>query len=467
MSTEPKTWASKPPEWSDDERMNALFSPFRARELNPIYFDAKLKFWKKAINAYLTETQTIKFKVRDLEEAFVRNGMKPKCLDIVLDSILNDTCCQIKERNSLLKQQSWLTFAFTRLVWSPLSWTTSYLISKTALGSQLSFANKHHQATSTKDDAIDDNDMRNHCEYVFLEQLTVKADEVYTKLNADLIFNDIDCICDYDRFVAICSCHDVPLDDIDLILTQLVNDKRVLVNTSLVKNKKLIKFMPIIDSESRMSASRRPLADITDLEFNYYLLKLNESNMERQVDALNRQLTMLMDQVKANLKLKNKKLALNCLKKYKNYEKQMDQKSNVLYNLQNLMLNLQQISTNKITIDMYKKNLGLIKAFNDENGLDRVEDLMDNLNENFKINSEIDDALSRSTIGSGVDDTELEHELNELVSMADQNKSVVHDLSIDDLLNDLPKLSIGTKKPSENKSPKMMPLTDDNDGTAF
>jgi charged multivesicular body protein 7 len=447
---EATNWKSRPAEWSDDERMNALFSPFRARELNPIYYDAKMNFWKKAISSYLNDQKIVRFKVKDLEEAFMRNGTKPKCLNKVVESILNDTNSKIKERNSFMNKQSWLTFAFTRLVWSPLTWTTSYLISKTDLGSRLSF---------TKNPVDIQDGMGDSCEYVFLEQLTIKSHEIHVLLNSDLIFNDIDCICDYERFVSVCTSHGVALDDIDLILVQLVNDKHLLINANLIKNKKLIKFMPI--NQTSNAQATRQIDDITELEFNYYLLKLNETNFEKQVNTLNRQLNELMDQVKLNLKQKNKKMALNCLKKYKYYEKQMDQKSQVLFNLQNLMLNLQQISTNKTTIDIYKKNLNLIKEFNDQNNLGNVEDLIDDLNENFKVNSEIEDALSRTANihGSFVDDSELESELNDLVAtktLTDQTTIDSHNLSIDDLLNDLPKLSIST---TNEKSPKVRPIS--------
>lgn len=35
--------------WSDDERMNFLFQPFRPREANPESYDAKVKFWVELI----------------------------------------------------------------------------------------------------------------------------------------------------------------------------------------------------------------------------------------------------------------------------------------------------------------------------------------------------------------------------------------------------------------------------------
>lgn len=39
--------------WSDDDRMNFLFQPFRPKEANPVSYDAKMKFWTETICEYM------------------------------------------------------------------------------------------------------------------------------------------------------------------------------------------------------------------------------------------------------------------------------------------------------------------------------------------------------------------------------------------------------------------------------
>lgn len=70
--------------------MNALFAPFRRRDLNPLHYDNKMKFWKEQISAYCKEKQLLQVNLKTLEACFVRKRIKPKCLEAVFAQMVTD-----------------------------------------------------------------------------------------------------------------------------------------------------------------------------------------------------------------------------------------------------------------------------------------------------------------------------------------------------------------------------------------
>jgi charged multivesicular body protein 7 len=84
-----KTDSVYPAEWSDDQVMNVLFSPFREnRYVNPRSWDSKLKFWADMIRRHCRSEKMLIFNARQLPGMFERNGKVPACLNIVLDDLL-------------------------------------------------------------------------------------------------------------------------------------------------------------------------------------------------------------------------------------------------------------------------------------------------------------------------------------------------------------------------------------------
>ena len=81
--------------------MNALFAPFRKRDLNPLHYDNKMKFWKELIAAYCKEKQIIQVDIVSLECFFSRKKIKPKCLEPVLNELIKDG--SFKTQSEILK----------------------------------------------------------------------------------------------------------------------------------------------------------------------------------------------------------------------------------------------------------------------------------------------------------------------------------------------------------------------------
>lgn len=73
--------------WKDETRMNALFAPFRDREVNPIFYDVKMKFWKDLIQEACSNVGY--FTIQELNTAFTRNRRIPYCTaNVVKDLIM-------------------------------------------------------------------------------------------------------------------------------------------------------------------------------------------------------------------------------------------------------------------------------------------------------------------------------------------------------------------------------------------
>ena len=120
----PSTW--QPAEWSDDVRMNALFAPFRNRDLNPLHYDNKLKFWKELVLVYCRANDIVEIDARSAEHWFLRKNVKPKCLDLVLSELVKEK--RIVSKTDALKPvaQGLIQNVFNRLIWTPITWSTGY-----------------------------------------------------------------------------------------------------------------------------------------------------------------------------------------------------------------------------------------------------------------------------------------------------------------------------------------------------
>lgn len=74
--------------WNQDERMSALFSPFRSKSANSQDWNSKYKFWHNLIYEWLKHTVQCSFSLIDLNEVFKRNGCVPLCLVTVVEELV-------------------------------------------------------------------------------------------------------------------------------------------------------------------------------------------------------------------------------------------------------------------------------------------------------------------------------------------------------------------------------------------
>ena len=75
-------------DWSDDQKALILFSPFRNKEVNPVSFDNKMKFWTNAILERSKLDGDLLLNKKTILCKFQRCGKYPKCLSTVIDELV-------------------------------------------------------------------------------------------------------------------------------------------------------------------------------------------------------------------------------------------------------------------------------------------------------------------------------------------------------------------------------------------
>jgi hypothetical protein len=128
-----ESWDRLPSDWQNDERMDALFSFFKDRDLNPVHYDAKMKFWSETIIAYCEDHGLLQIDMPTVVSRFRRKGKTPKCLEKIFDELNKQTRLITTNDYANSQQSSWVSWTFSKLA-SPL---TSLISSKTPIDQEV------------------------------------------------------------------------------------------------------------------------------------------------------------------------------------------------------------------------------------------------------------------------------------------------------------------------------------------
>lgn len=139
-----------------------------------------------------------------------------------------------------------------------------------------------------------------------------------------------------------------------------------------------------------------------------------EDLMRKRQDVLERKIDDELKTAKQN-GTKNKRLALQALKRKKRYEQQLNQIDGTLTTLEYQREALENASTNTEVLKTMSHAAKAFKSANLELDIDKVQDLKDEIQEQQDLANEISSVIS-SPIGYGdqIDDDELMKELEEL-----------------------------------------------------
>jgi len=396
-------WSKRPKEWSDDQRMNALMAPLRSRSLNQVHYDAKLSFWRDCIHSLIAENNLVKFRLHELESPLTRNGIKPKCLDVVIETMLAKS--HLATYADFMKQtHTWRLYAYEKLVSTPLTWCKRLIVAP-----------------------------QKNCEKIFIVtgNLHKIADEVLAVLISQVTYESMECVVDFERFSEICLAQKrVRLDEVELVLASLEKRRKAMrAVSSTCDAKRLIKFA---------SNPNDFVRDITESDRNFYLLRQTEANLNRQIGKLQEEIKRAEESVMHNLRLKRKIEAKASLVRQKNLEKRLQAKYGIAENIQTLIAELQNLDTSQMAFGAYRQTLSVMK----EKSLrqDEVDETLAQIRHAYEDNVEVENALKDvSMIGVDFSQDELEAELRQLVE-ADEKKNIedmLDKLTIDDILDDI------------------------------
>lgn len=112
---------------------------------------------------------------------------------------------------------------------------------------------------------------------------------------------------------------------------------------------------------------------------------------------------------------KNKRAAIQALKRKKRYEKQLQQIDGTLSTIEMQREALEGANTNTAVLQTMKSAADALKAAHQHMDVDKVHDMMDDIAEQQDVAREISDAISNPVaFGQDIDEDELERELEEL-----------------------------------------------------
>lgn len=147
--------------------------------------------------------------------------------------------------------------------------------------------------------------------------------------------------------------------------------------------------------------------------------KLNETleMLEKKESVLQKKASAEVEKARNYTKAKNKRAAIQCLKRKKLYEEQMGQLANFQLRIHDQMILLEGAKATTDTVDALRSGAAAMKAMQKATNIDDVDKTMDQINEQTENMKLIQEALA-TPVGAAADfdEDELEAELEELES---------------------------------------------------
>ncbi|KAK8535419.1 hypothetical protein V6N12_056937 [Hibiscus sabdariffa] len=145
--------------------------------------------------------------------------------------------------------------------------------------------------------------------------------------------------------------------------------------------------------------------------------KLNETleMLEKKEKVLLKKAAAEVEKAKEFAKVRNKRAAIQCLKRKRLYEQQIEQLGNFQLRVHDQMIMLEGAKATTETVDALRTGAAAMKAMQKATNIDDVDKTMDEINEQTENMKQIQEALS-TPIGAAADfdEDELEAELEEL-----------------------------------------------------
>jgi len=146
------------------------------------------------------------------------------------------------------------------------------------------------------------------------------------------------------------------------------------------------------------------------------VVKLREAvaNQEKREEHLQRKIDAMGLEAKAKMAKKDKKGAMFAMKRRKLYEQEMDKIGNVKMTLETQMMQLESATQNAETFQAMKAGTTAMSNIHKTVGIDKVDDLMDDIREEIENGNEINQAMAQAVDPLCTDEDELMAELEAL-----------------------------------------------------
>lgn len=147
------------------------------------------------------------------------------------------------------------------------------------------------------------------------------------------------------------------------------------------------------------------------------VIKLREAvaNQEKREEHLQRKIDAMGKEAKMKMAKKDKKGAMFAMKRRKLYEQEMDKIGNVKMTLETQIMQLESATQNAETFQAMKAGTTAMSNIHKQVGIDKVDDLMDDIREEIENGNEINQAMAQAVDPLGcTDEDELMAELEAL-----------------------------------------------------
>ncbi|XP_024873759.1 charged multivesicular body protein 7 [Temnothorax curvispinosus] len=378
--------AEKLPEcWNQEERMSALFSPFRSKSANPQDWISKYKFWNDLIYERLKHTMQCSFTIVDLNEAFKRRGCAPLCLATVIEELLRNN--EIIQETDFFKEpcETWTAWSIDIFVKKPITWSFSkvktYVVGQKTNNTEVRYV--HLRIVQELGDVI-------------LSIAEVRKDNV--------LFPILEIV----EYCKSKTKKQISENAVRLTLEWLRHRKKVAFKKSSNPNGDVLVKIAV-----------KAANEITEVEEGMYKLIKQENELIKEIELMEQEKLNIINEAKMYLGKELRQLAKTRLRRKMELEKTIEKRAQALANLRVLITNIEDAHSNSAVLSAYKTGSDVLKKMG-QNGLTEygVRDIMDDINEVLEENKEIDTVLSE-TLNNADSETELERELAELLDEDD------------------------------------------------
>ncbi|KAI3421059.1 hypothetical protein GPALN_014685 [Globodera pallida] len=390
--------SNKPPylpdNWDNDVEMSGLMSFLKARHVNPTNYDRVIEYWKKVISDYCRNQNKCIFSLDELKLKFKRGSQLPSPLSTVVAEMQSSGLVQSKEEVEK-QSQGWLKWSFSLL--KP-NWL---------------------QGLSSPSDASS-----NHrFELVHIPTLKNQATDLLRFYrNHYELFADCSDVVDYNELREQ-TMHLIDQQCFDLVINELARMGEVSVGSSK-SGDRVLKF--------KDQTSKGP-ARFTETDANVHNLNQTMRRLDTEIKKAEQKEQMLKEEARAALERKDKKGALNTMRKVARVRKDIQDKD-VQY--QRLLAMLEQLASSKQTkeiIEVYQQGSNAFRETMARQGLtsDKVDITMDSVMETMQDYQDVEEALREgfkhlpSAASESLDDAELESELNALIREGEEEEQRV------------------------------------------
>ncbi|ORX86342.1 hypothetical protein BCR32DRAFT_290069 [Anaeromyces robustus] len=387
------------PEWSDEERMQTLFTAFR--EIKDDNYDTlfiesnndKLFFWKNVI--YLAQQEKIlnqknnvlTFPGKNLDQFFSRNGLTPSCIGSVINELQKKG--ELIEFNSYTNPAGW-KLNLIKLVFSPITWGFSKLVGR------------NNDTTELKDVSyVNISILKDICEKILslhynlnfykIDNLITKSDFINKYKSINLKNKDLN----------------LSEKDIDLILIYLKRNNNInLINHEDIT---MLKFKEKNDKNNNI--------EFSSSDINVLKLKNSIEIIMKQVEQDESKKDCIQEKVKECIKNQQKVKALYLLKEKKMVQQFIEKKMSSYNTLQNILLKIQSCESDNDILNAMKLGSDTLKQYIEEKDLsvDRIDDVFSYIEDTLMDFDEIESTIKQNQSVSNVNDVEFEEEFNKLL----------------------------------------------------